>query len=259
MNLLEYVKILPENKRLVCWTGILFDNKHRCIRADRARLILVDRTTDKIFIRSLPGYRPAGVKPKETVKPEDYALIFNSEDQVVVIKPISSRAGRYALISNLLEGETYDKATNIWCKSLQDAVNLSNAQSETPAALDVENAENKTADESGIPGWVGHICRLFDTYTANEQVIETETFPVPKAYLISSQNALLFLYNKNEPAADPFIDDLGKYMYDANSYYGQGVLAIEATYPVGFWFLIPTNANQVTTNAIKINIQPPRG
>jgi hypothetical protein len=208
---------LAVGARMVCWTGSLFDNKHRWIRSDRLRLWTVFRESPSLWhLASIAGVRPAAVLPEGRPEPEDYRLYFHHWKEVRVIMSVS-RKGRHAWLEHLLEGEPSE--------SLDRRVALNSRADFTPYVGE------------DTPSLVSEMACAYHLFSLYEEVRVTDMIPLPKLILVSQPHGMTFSWSGERIAPYQHIDG-SKVICSADKVYGQGVLAAEPTDPLGFWYIL---------------------
>lgn len=219
MTLREALEGPFRGKMLVCWSGTLFDQAHPFVRADRVRLNVVGLASGGLRFLSLAGYRPAAVKPKPSLEPEDYQLRFDSAHGLVVIGGATGRRGRHALPADI---EPWEEAE--------------------PADL----AFHELAGPR--PLWAQDLDESFGTFSGRAVVSEPpHGLHVPPVVLVSAANAVVKARAGAPPCAVRAVGDRAE--RDANLVYGQGVLAVRPEH-LGHWLALRPAVYRSETPAI---------
>lgn len=224
MRLLRMLDAMPGDQMLVCWTGTLFSGRHAMMRADCLSLLAGWKSGGVPRLRLLSGYRPAAVKHRHTLGPDDYVLRYRADDAVGAIRGATSRRGRHALESDLLEGESW------------------------------EPLDGECSDWSDPPGWALQAL-AFHEAAADGAPETARAVPLPDIWLFSPPGAAVSA--RPGAALDPrpeICPATGKLMRRASRFYGQGVLAVDPGPPVGTWFRLPAGVRRAERPDISVDL-----
>lgn len=232
MTLLGHLTTVSADKVLACWAGTVSTGRHPYARADLLRFVCFFEEPGGTRYLSLCPYRPAAFGQNLNVQTlaevnRVHSLRFEREPTYLIRE--GERRGRLARTSDLRIDENAEDQT-------VDMLLATPAARGSTAKYSLRRAEN-----------------LFAAFQRTGDDIH-EGVLVPRLCLsVRSQNKHLVPRGSNTmPGFLDQYDDVE--IYDADSWYGQGVWCAEPTH-LGRWFACPAHELEIQTRSLFISLE----